>query len=884
MKFNFRKIASVFASVVMLGSTIGIAAAANYPAPFVQGGAANVAVVYGTGSGVSFTDGLAAGEIQSSLQFELGKQTAQGGTTVTAGSCAGECAPLFTGSSRIYVNDSLNAVKSVVTKTELPVLLKDGSFSGNVDATYTQTISLGSNPYMVYVKQPTSSDNPQLGLALSTTAANYVYNASLTFNKAVNLSSADSKNQELTLFGQKYSIGAATDGTSLVLLKEATKVSLDSSGTTSQEVTIGGKTYTVELTSASEASSATVKVTDAAGTSDTKTINVGATKKVNGLTIAVSTANSNNLKYAASVVAGAEKVTLSSGNAVTFGESDTVIDGTQVTFDSGPAAALTKITVSVYAPNSDKDAILTGQSLVDPVFGTFKLDLSGFNVPENGTAREDIKIKTGGDDKLTLDMTDYGGNAKTGIQYIYNTSVAALQPDTNGHNYIVAERVAANRSDYIMVGNEGEGHLIKVSQIVNQTTAYANDKVIFTDVFTGDSYTATLTADGAGTVTIGGKVYSITYSGANDLTEDARTVRLNHPDSAGNNMLIYPTISTSKGAKVGFYKPLTINLSNWDGSGNIAAGIMLPNGANAYQTLAVAFPAGTTGNFTINGGADVSVAGGSYSTTLTNTGLTFNFTYAAPNQTTVYLVQPGGGNLLTPGLFIYEPKDDNNKYNALVVTGTYGGTSTTGIGVGDVYRTWLTSTSTGSANFRDSTASDSNVVKAMDLWGAVVTKDSTDSKHPFATISFPSEQMYPQLYIAANDATVTPGTSSGGSVADIGTVLVKDNEISSVSAKNLIVVGGSCINSVAAKVLGSATPICGTDFTTATNVGANKALVKVVESPYSTTSVAMLVAGWEASDTTKAVKWVMTEKPLTDKGTVITLETSSTVATKVVAA
>ena len=47
MKFNFKKVASVLASVVLLGSTVGIAAAANYPAPFVSGGVADLAVVVG---------------------------------------------------------------------------------------------------------------------------------------------------------------------------------------------------------------------------------------------------------------------------------------------------------------------------------------------------------------------------------------------------------------------------------------------------------------------------------------------------------------------------------------------------------------------------------------------------------------------------------------------------------------------------------------------------------------------------------------------------------------------------------------------------------------------------------------------------------------------
>jgi len=47
--FNFKKIASVASSAVMVMSTVGLAAAVNFPAPFVQNGQADVAVVYGSG-------------------------------------------------------------------------------------------------------------------------------------------------------------------------------------------------------------------------------------------------------------------------------------------------------------------------------------------------------------------------------------------------------------------------------------------------------------------------------------------------------------------------------------------------------------------------------------------------------------------------------------------------------------------------------------------------------------------------------------------------------------------------------------------------------------------------------------------------------------------
>src|SRR3989344_6851479 len=129
---NFKKISAIVTSGLMVGMTMGVAAAANYPAPFVSGGAANVAIVYGTGSGVSILDAVEAGSIQSNLQSFMGASTG------TSASISGEAYALFTGGTKIYINDSLNAVTNVLTKSNLPTTLADGSFSGNVDATLTQ--------------------------------------------------------------------------------------------------------------------------------------------------------------------------------------------------------------------------------------------------------------------------------------------------------------------------------------------------------------------------------------------------------------------------------------------------------------------------------------------------------------------------------------------------------------------------------------------------------------------------------------------------------------------------------------------------------------------------------------------------------------------------
>jgi NhaP-type Na+/H+ or K+/H+ antiporter len=62
MKFNFRKVASILASGVMLASTMGIASAATtFPAPFSSGSA----IVYGANAAA--TDNAAAATIFSRL-------------------------------------------------------------------------------------------------------------------------------------------------------------------------------------------------------------------------------------------------------------------------------------------------------------------------------------------------------------------------------------------------------------------------------------------------------------------------------------------------------------------------------------------------------------------------------------------------------------------------------------------------------------------------------------------------------------------------------------------------------------------------------------------------------------------------------------------------
>ena len=80
----------------------------------------------------------------------------------------------------------------------------------------------------------------------------------------------------------------------------------------------------------------------------------------------------------------------------------------------------------------------------------------------------------------------------------------------------------------------------------------------------------------------------------------------------------------------------------------------------------------------------------------------------------------------------------------------------------------------------------------------------------------------------------------------------------------MIVVGGSCINTVAQELLGASAPLCGSDFTTSTGVGENEFLVQTFAR--SGGKIATLVAGYQAADTTNAANALTTKTPTIEAG------------------
>ncbi|NCO11005.1 hypothetical protein GW924_00150, partial [Candidatus Pacearchaeota archaeon] len=145
-------------------------------------------------------------------------------------------------------------------------------------------------------------------------------------------------------------------------------------------------------------------------------------------------------------------------------------------------------------------------------------------------------------------------------------------------------------------------------------------------------------------------------------------------------------------------------------------------------------------------------------------------------------------------------------------------------------------------------------------YGAIVEDLDTSSAPSKITATFPDKFLEALVYFVAEDASV----GSGG--ADLGQILVTDAQVTSVSSKNLIVVGGSCVNTVASTLLGGDSAMCGPSWESTTGVGAGSFLIQTFSNPWSTGKIATLVAGYEAGDTTNAATFLTTEEVMTDIG------------------
>jgi hypothetical protein len=844
----FKKISAIVSSALLVGMTMGVAAAAAYPSPFVAGGSGDVAIVYGTGAGMAVTDVVEANALNLNLNSYV---TGTSGSSSVGGS-GGDLKVLSTSARSLYYGDPINAAyASALTNSELPTMLAPGTFSdasGNNYA-YTQTVKLGV-PTLAFGTSSGNFGDPKLYInADYGNATVYYWNYTLSLSKNLNVS--DTTNvvgQTITIMGQPFVIGTSSTNNTLYLNGAGQDQQINGGDTAT--VTVNGVQHSVKTVTTSDASHGTLLVDGIS-----RDVVEGSTYSFPGnfniyVKSVVHPAFAGDTRYI-EILAGSSSLKLVDGQTVKKGSDTTAIQGTLANINAVGNGLISGFTLQVTANSSLRSYILPGTGYTDPVFGAAKLSLVDVVPDLSSTARAKVEFSSDGGSNpqflyLTLTSSRAGTEKKIPIVFDNNTATTAIQPllahlnpSTNGRGVIhVLESENARLNDWIVVNSGDAGTILQVDDMStgNGNVGY----VSLSDALTGQSYgqisltnTSSLYASTSTTIN-GGTGYVIEMNQAGNWTN----ITWNSATTA-----LFPRIKLASGGWIALLQDTTFaNATN----------LLLPNAKTTIDTGAQTVYGNPTSDTAY---VDDGVAWIDTNATATPLG----------NMTALYGhiwgVNTSSGSWCNfnvtkgPALLLFEPKKYSDSSYGTFVCIPEGG-STTAMAITDEQFN-------SSASSVITLTSDVYQKQAVDQYGTFVVEETPANTNGDVTMWIPNTQMYFDVAMASQGTTITPGVSGGGGVS-LGSVIVADTGISGVQQHNLIVVGGSCINAVAANLVGGT--YCGADWTSKTSVGSGQFLIQSFGNAYTSGKIALLVAGYDATDTVNAATYLMNKFPDTSAG------------------
>jgi hypothetical protein len=494
MKFNFKKITSVLASALMVGSTAGFAAAAVYPTPFVQNGNANVGIVVTSGNHAgSSGDLLAALDVAQNLQVELAKQTASTGSS--GAGTSGEGINLATTSRGIYYADGINSARPTLTDNELPNVLADGTFIDltGTSYTYNQVVTMGDT-VSAFGTSGGDLGDPVLYLDVGTTATDPVYNYTISLNKNLNVSdSTNVQGQKINILGVDYIIGASSTNSTVYLYGsgETIVVSQDES----QTVTVGDQDHIVELVTTSTSTSAKISVDGS-----TRTVTKGSSYTFPGEVVVyvkdVTHPSFQGDLRSTELIIGANSLKLSNGQTVKEGSDETTVRGTKVKVDAADHGVISGFTVQIAMERSREDHLAAGDAFTDPVFGGLSVQFAGSTPALDSEARGSIRVDTDNSRFAYVTFTSArsgsAGEQELAFAHDNTTSTSTVQPilahdstesDAKGFIHVV-EGEDAKLGDWIVINQGDAGTIVEVSDLLVDTATAG--KVFLRDVITNE--------------------------------------------------------------------------------------------------------------------------------------------------------------------------------------------------------------------------------------------------------------------------------------------------------------------------------------------------------------------------------------------------------------
>ncbi|MEX0920982.1 MAG: hypothetical protein WDZ62_01835 [Candidatus Pacearchaeota archaeon] len=757
MKYNFRKISAIAMSVMTLGLTAGVAplvSGADYPAPFVDNGSADFAVVHG--SGAAATDQAEATSVANSLLA-----LASGGVS----GVGTDSIQLQRSSDEFNLGNNMTDFYTTLDDEELSVVLENGIYFNdeNDDFDYEQELTLPSTSQLTHFRDRDYNDyEPTIGFHLAKGDAILNYTLEFTPNAVEAGSNYDDlESTFIEILGKEYFISeVSNDGTSITLLDSASTTLLNQGDTTT--VTVDGTSYEVSI----QAISGTGAILVVDGES-TNRLGDGDTQKLSGGNVHIGVTDFQEAAFQGDNAF--VEFSLGSGEIVIENGVEVEINGDAISqIDEYDGHKLNGYTLSnpsnetiILEWLADDDVFITQDSeLTLPGFGGVKFTMGDFVTDTEETTTfntgDPFSITTTVEDgEVTLDIFYLNGTEDGFGTNLGASSVRHLITNQTGGTNSTVELNLDNETYFVASWTDGsrdaETYVYELSNIKDNS---GKNETTLTSLSGGSNVVFSDTTDDQD---VGRLRLTLT---ASDVGAETATVKV---EAVSSGSVYTDRVFTAEGLQ--FKLPVI-------------------DGAN------------TTENFIF-----------------LDSNVTFDFNFTEEDR---------DGNIASGSSFQISTSIDSD--DGIEADGE------TGVGVLQIGRT--------GDNYVGYVESD--LATRVD-W----TKDT--SGLDAMQVTYHGSEAYAEVFVSSTDAT------DDGSI-ELGDVLVTDSEVSSVQNRNLVVIGGSCINSVAANLVGGA--YCGSAWTDATGVGSGEFVIESFENPNNDDAVALLVAGYERDDTVNAATYL----------------------------
>ncbi len=775
MKFNFKKITAIATSVLMVGMTMGVAAAASFPSPYSSSTSAGVAIVSGTGAGVD--DTVAVNSISTYLATQVRK--------VSGVPEGGDSLKIEKSSTKLNLGDGMDDVwGAAIVDTNLPNLLIDGTYVNDENSEYpfTQKISLSGGLDFAHFSDSDYLDRDStIGFRLAASSPVLNYTLDWTTNPESDVSGtdlADIETTEITLLGKSYYVLDMKNSTlAMTLLDSASSTTLSEGEST----TLEGHTVSINFIGSSS-----VKL-DVDG-QVTSTLAAGETQKLtDGSYIGIKEILTQDYAGGTKTVEfsiGKGKLEILNGSSIELNDVaiTDVIGYVSKATASGGKEKLDKIILEWI---TDEEAYITPtEELLMPGFESIKFSMTEVSYP----TKEVTVVEYSGDDVIEL---------KTHIK--------------DGAVTIPILKSSTTTGNFTYVGKDSD-----------ETLATTNNTMLF--------YDAASSKDDGFIASWNNSRDSETYYLEASVTRDGTT--LINKTTIKNKVTGAEICKDYNEGDICTIGNVELTMTNVDYTSSTARNLNITiNDGGSFQRLYT--PEGMTIYLPIDvGNKTIGTAKGVMSTT--------NCTADDGNNREIFTLwfmeedkdeTLGGGNLFNMTLDAHSSTATTRRAS---VQGIYGAEISTVQETERSSKIW-------EYFIQDDIATN-------------IKWDKTNTDQYSATVTYHGSEVAADVYLTSPETTV----------GEVGSMVFTDAEKTSWQSRDVILVGGSCINSATATALGVASGTCEATFTTATGVGSGQYLIQSVGDAFTTGKIALVVAGYEKADTAAAASRLVNQASTID--------------------